>query len=238
MNDSLDPILQEEEQRRLRQQLIWRLTIAIILVACVLGVLAWLEHNPQQTKVMTTSSVRIAPRPSLEPTITPEALPAATIVEEASAVAHTEEALPIVTATLTPTPTIMPSPIATPFLGLPAEPYLPAVPKTVHATATALPIAINQTIKQTLAAPTPKITKLPNLAYPLPVSSPNGFTVQAGVFLHASNAETMLRQVQSAGVPAYLETRVQIGPFKNKREAQAAIQKLRKLGLEPVIKPN
>ena len=56
-----------------------------------------------------------------------------------------------------------------------------------------------------------------------------------GVFLHANNAEKLLKQLQAAGIPAYLETRVQIGPFKNKAEAEAAAEKLRKMGITPVI---
>jgi len=44
-----------------------------------------------------------------------------------------------------------------------------------------------------------------------------------------------LQQLQSAGIPAYLETRVQIGPFTNKAEADAAMAKLRKMGINPVL---
>ncbi|MBE9609602.1 SPOR domain-containing protein [Chitinilyticum litopenaei] len=60
--------------------------------------------------------------------------------------------------------------------------------------------------------------------------------MQAGVFLHAARAEKLLEQLQQAGIPAYLETRVQIGPFNNKAEADKAIQKLRSMGIEPVVR--
>lgn len=235
MNDSLDPILQQEEQRKLRKQLIWRLSIAVVLVACVLGTLAWLEHKPNQAATITRdSSVRIAPRA----TTTPELAPATTASSPESVIASTPEAE--ISSTPTPEPSASPTPNAsvTAFTGLPAEPYLPAVPKSsLAATATPIPLAIeiDKTIKQPTSSQSKVVLAQP---YPRPVSSNSGYTVQAGVFLHASNAENMLRQVQSAGIPAYLETRVQIGPFKSQQEADAAVKKLRKLGLEPVIKAN
>ena len=66
----------------------------------------------------------------------------------------------------------------------------------------------------------------------------NGYTVQAGVFLQAENAGKLLAQLKTAGVPAYLETRVQIGPFKDKASADAAAVKLKRLGISPVVRGN
>jgi DedD protein len=80
----------------------------------------------------------------------------------------------------------------------------------------------------------PSAIPRPSLPAHPPVSA-SQYTVQAGAFLHASNAEKLLQQLQSAGIPAYLETRVQIGPFTNKAEADAAMAKLRKMGINPVL---
>lgn len=61
------------------------------------------------------------------------------------------------------------------------------------------------------------------------------FVVQAGVFNNFENAEKLRVRLQQAGIPAQIETRVKIGPFANKAEAEAARQKMIALGLEPGI---
>ena len=75
-------------------------------------------------------------------------------------------------------------------------------------------------------------------AYPAAQHSPNGYTVQAGVFLQTQNADKLLSQLKAAGVPAYTETRVQIGPFKDKASADAAAAKLKRMGINPVVRGN
>ncbi|GAA5171291.1 SPOR domain-containing protein [Viridibacterium curvum] len=62
--------------------------------------------------------------------------------------------------------------------------------------------------------------------------TPPAFLVQAGVFANYSNAEELRNKLVAAGIPAQIESRVQIGPFANKQEAAAAQQKLRALGLD------
>lgn len=52
-----------------------------------------------------------------------------------------------------------------------------------------------------------------------------------GVFNSVSNAEDMLTKLKVAGIPAQLETRVQVGPFATRAEALRAQEKLRALGL-------
>ncbi|MFT3734199.1 MAG: SPOR domain-containing protein [Rhodocyclaceae bacterium] len=64
------------------------------------------------------------------------------------------------------------------------------------------------------------------------VATPPAFLVQAGVFANYSNAEELRNKLVAAGIPAQIESRVQIGPFANKQEAAAAQQKLRALGLD------
>lgn len=77
---------------------------------------------------------------------------------------------------------------------------------------------------------------------PLGVSNPSnsnssmrdsgGFVLQLGVFSNSGNAEELRNRLRSAGIPAQLETRVQVGPFSSKEEAARAQGKLRKLGLD------
>jgi DedD protein len=40
-----------------------------------------------------------------------------------------------------------------------------------------------------------------------------------------------------SGVPSTLETRVQVGPFRTRQEAEAAQAKLKQLGVETILVP-
>ena len=71
---------------------------------------------------------------------------------------------------------------------------------------------------------------LPSANVPVPTAA-GGFVVQLGVFTNVSNAEELQARLSMNGIPSHLETRVQVGPFKNKAEALRAQEKLKKLGL-------
>lgn len=267
MNDSLDPILQQEEQRKLRTQLMWRLAFAVILVGGVLGALAWLDQGKEPQMTVTTphdahiassiaseaaSALASAPETaSAAEASFPEASAAASEILPASFVAGEPTALP---ASLPVASAPLPAPRKTeprpakpaaptgkpgiPTIAVPAAPAKPAEPIRPRA-----PLKTSEAPAKTPPSPLPAPDKLAQQPaavahYPAPVATSNGYTVQAGVFLHAANAERMLRTVQSAGIPAYLETRVQIGPFSSKAEAETAVKKLRQLGVEPIIKGN
>ncbi len=53
-----------------------------------------------------------------------------------------------------------------------------------------------------------------------------------GVFNNVDNAQELLRKLQQTGVPAQIETRVQVGPFKTRKEADEARAKLAEHGYD------
>ena len=59
--------------------------------------------------------------------------------------------------------------------------------------------------------------------------------VQAGTFRSTANARALQQQLQRAGVTAHLETRVQLGPFKNRRDADKALARTKQLGIAAVL---
>ena len=61
------------------------------------------------------------------------------------------------------------------------------------------------------------------------------YVVQVGTFSSPANAQALQKQLQRAGIQARLETRVQLGPFKEKRDADKALARARKLGIEAVL---
>lgn len=68
---------------------------------------------------------------------------------------------------------------------------------------------------------------------PRPVA--NGYVLQAGVFASHQRAEELLAKLQLSGIPATIESRVQVGPFKTREEADAVRAKLRELGISEAI---
>jgi cell division protein FtsN len=75
------------------------------------------------------------------------------------------------------------------------------------------------------ALPAEKTASTPGKAY----------LVQVGVFTSAANAQALQKQLRRAGIEAHLETRVQIGPFKDRREADKALLRAKKLGINAVL---
>jgi DedD protein len=63
------------------------------------------------------------------------------------------------------------------------------------------------------------------------------YVVQAGVFTSPANARTLQQRLAKAGIRAKVETRVQLGPYKDRREAEQALAKLKKLGVSAVMVP-
>lgn len=61
------------------------------------------------------------------------------------------------------------------------------------------------------------------------------YVVQLGVFNTPANAQSLQKQLKRAGINAHLETFVKVGPFKDKHEAEKALVRARKLGIEAVL---
>lgn len=62
-----------------------------------------------------------------------------------------------------------------------------------------------------------------------------GYTVQLGVFSNYDNAKALAQRLEANGIKAHLETRVQLGPFKDKQEAEEAYRKIKQMGLPAVL---
>jgi DedD protein len=107
--------------------------------------------------------------------------------------------------------------------GLPVEP--PPPPQVVN--------------NEKLAAPARPAAALPRAnasiaAKPAPATG-KAYVVQVGVFMSPANAQALQQQLFKAGIPAHTETRVQLGPFQERREAEAALAKVKELGVNAVL---
>jgi DedD protein len=77
-----------------------------------------------------------------------------------------------------------------------------------------------------------------------PIAAPEVFVVQLGAFSAPAKAKQQLQSVASKGITAYTETlksgkdeitRVRVGPFDTREEAERTREKLKKLGFEGVV---
>jgi DedD protein len=59
----------------------------------------------------------------------------------------------------------------------------------------------------------------------------DGYLVQLGVFSAPGNAQALVDKVDALGIPAHIESRVVVGPFKNRAEADAARKQIAQSGL-------
>jgi cell division protein FtsN len=123
-----------------------------------------------------------------------------------------------------------PSPEAVPSIKRIAEPEESASPST-PLPKQAPPIPVKSVApKQTAAAPASAPIQRPVTQQG--TASASRFVLQMGVFNSIDNAQELLAKLQKNGVPAQIEARVQVGPFKTKAEADATRSKLKALGLD------
>lgn len=82
--------------------------------------------------------------------------------------------------------------------------------------------------------PAPPRLPAPGIA---PQGSSFGYQVQLGLFSSPDNAEKLVTDLKRHGITAHTETRVQLGPFRTRAEAEEAMQRLRALGYQPLLIP-
>lgn len=94
------------------------------------------------------------------------------------------------------------------------------------------PAAHTQPAPPPAPAPAAAVARTPaKPAAPLP----DGFQVQLGVFGDAANADALRQELARRGLPARVETRVVLGPYKDRRAAEAAQAAARREGHGPGV---
>lgn len=106
-----------------------------------------------------------------------------------------------------------------------SAPYIPSAAKTLGKT---------EMSAAAVHSPAQTSAKTPATLAPL-APAPKAFEVQLGVFTDIDNAKQLQTKLTQHGIPSHTETRVQIGPFKSRAEADRAKEKLKALGLSSVV---
>lgn len=228
----------------LRGQLTKRLAVAGVLVAMLLGILAFFDYlaNPPEDPeaVVFTRPVPVAPQKAVSQPVTPaENLPEPPAPEKTEAAAEAPppkvEAQPAVPVEARPEARADQRP-SSPVAG---HRLAPAHPPAAAAPVPPKPIA-EGTAEPAPSKPVARLVE-PRAAAPIlpPAVSRlfSGFVLQAGVFSSSQRAEELHARLTLSGVPSTLETRVQVGPFRTKHEAEAAQAKLKELGVETILIP-
>jgi len=204
-----------QDEEALKKRLLNRLAIAGVVVVALLGSLAVFD-------AMYVAS------PPPQPVV--KALPPAEPVKEEVATVATEPQQVVDQEATKEEPAAVPENTA-----IPARPLRPLTPP-----ATARQATIRPSQPQAVARPDPSREISETQAATGPLSKPlsramqsaRQYVLQMGVFHSVANAEELRAKLELNGIPAQIEARVQVGPFKTREEAAAAREKLRAIGLD------
>lgn len=116
---------------------------------------------------------------------------------------------------------------------VPSEPVTP-VERPVEKTAAAPAVSADKPVAQ---KPAPATTQPAAPVAAKPGPAPKNYDVQVGVFTDMENAKQLQTKLAEHGIPSHTETKLQVGPFNTKAEADAAREKLRNLGIGSVVVP-
>lgn len=217
-----------DDEEALRKRLLNRIAIAGMVVVALLGGLAVLDAlyvQPPPRPLAKAPVVAPPAEPAKEEPKEAAPLPAAEPpAEPAKDAARESAAEPEHTASVAARP---PRPLTPPATARQAM-VRPSEPLAAARTDPGRDIARAQPAPSTGAGP---------LSKPLShaMQAARQFVLQVGVFNNVTNAEELRAKLELAGIPAQIEARVQVGPFKTREEADAARQKLRAIGLDDGI---
>ena len=196
----------------LKRQLLWRMGLAGLMILALLAALAVFDavNTPDEPVAPQFSEPVPVRKRELVQALTPAAAPA-------EAPAEAPAAVPV-----------------------PAEPEATAAPLDRSRTAVALvpsSEAIARPVSPPPAAESPKAPAGGGVpaagevspAAPRPAT---GYAWQSSVFPDLARAEEVQAKLAQEGIPASLETRLRVGPFRSRAEAEAARRKLKALGLD------
>jgi cell division protein FtsN len=241
----------------LKRKLAWRMGFAGLMIVALLATLAVFDRlsapdEPEPSEPRFTERVPV-PKKEITQAVK-QADPLPEVVKDGKKVAEPE-------ATAAPVDKSSAPVEAPPRPEVHSQPVLPqAAPRGVpHVAPHAVPPArtaqpVQQAPAATPAAPAAQIRptearpaaesapvakdQAPALVAKQPTAPPrlfSGYALQAGVFSDPRLAEELHAKLTLNGIPSTLETRVQVGPFNSREEAEAARIKMKELGIDALM---
>lgn len=203
----------QTENDDVRRKALLRLGVAGVVTAAALAGLWWLDQSggkKHEKPVPAALPTPIATAPPQE-SAPPQPAPGET-APETKQPATPEQAEPPRPGTAKP-------------LKAAAAPEPPPPPKVSNAPKT---LGVPATAPRTPPAQPPAA---------LPASSGERFMVQLAVFSNPDRARELVNKLRKQGIRAHMETRVQLGPFDSREEAERAQGEMRKLGMKALVTP-
>lgn len=237
----------------LKRKLVRRVAFAGLLIALLLGALAFIDHlgQPNDETLVSgptyTSPVPVPRKevsqpvkpaePSPAPEAAKEAAPPAPVVEAPTAAPATpQQAVDVPARPEVAAQPALPRQESRSVPPQPASRAPRAVPTPAEGTSAASSQFMPEPEKPVPAPAEPRAQPAERVP-PAPPRLFSGFAVQAGVFSDAEHAEELRARLTLNGIPSTLEARVQVGPFKTREEAEAARQKMKALGIDGILLP-
>ncbi|HPR06668.1 MAG TPA: SPOR domain-containing protein [Denitromonas sp.] len=216
----------------LRSQMLRRAGIAGGLIVVLLAALAWFETSQRADDAAARPEVVMAPPPPV-PAVGAPPMPSAAEVEASAAA---QEGLPADggVAPVAAEMNALPQPVAASERVDETPPAVVGKPRLVLKSSDA-PARVAVADPETPApapaaetAPPSPVKAVVAASKPMPRS---GYLVQLGVFSTSENAQALYEKIAKMGIESHIESRVVVGPFKDRAAADAAREKLRKSGL-------
>lgn len=235
MNETSNPENDSTAEDALKRRLLNRIAVAAVVVVGLLGSLAMFDAiyapkpvpAPKVAAVESRNEPPAATEPAAPAAEAKPAEPAAEAKPEPVVVAGAEEkAVPEHTASpgapaLQPLPAE--KPLTRPATGRPAS-IRPAEPVPPAASPAARP----EPARELAQAPARRAPA----SRPVTQAAERQLALQMGVFGNVANAEDLRAKLEMNGIPASIEARVHVGPFKTREEVEAVRARLKELGLE------
>ena len=244
-NDKNDKTGAPDDVAEIKHKLAKRMVFAGTMIVALLGGLALFDYYSAQPETEVTAPPQFTePVPVAKKMVTQPVTPAEPVAPPVVAPAEPE-------VTSAPVEKNAPRIDTPPPPEVAARPSLPRTPAALaraaspsSATAPSAPTKLAEA-SAAPAATTPEASARAESVAPAPVapvpSAPprlfSGYALQAGVFSDPRRAEELQARLMQEGVPVTIESRVQVGPFKTKAEAEAARSKLTALGVDTVLLP-
>jgi cell division septation protein DedD len=199
-----------------------RAGLAIALALVLLIVMLWFGDSNQPPPPLPESVNAV---PIQSPSGTPAPQADTPVLPEPDTTAQTDTEPTVAPAPATEETGNMPE--TTPGLDVAVTNPVTAAPPLPSRAATKSP--------KVTSAPTssPKVASAPSAS----TSLPDGYFIQLGVFDDTENVSRLLNNVTELGLPAHIQSRVMVGPFSNKREAEEARSRLKEFAEGTVLPP-
>jgi cell division protein FtsN len=234
------------EQPDLKRKLAWRMGFAGLMIVALLAALAVFDRlnvneEAEPSEPRFTERVPVPKKEITQPLKQADPVPEAVKegqkpAEPEVSAAPVDKSLPPVEAP--PRPEVFAQPVL-PHAAPHSEPRAIQHGRAVQP-AQQVPVAAQTTpLRPVEPRPAAEPRSQEPAATPRQVPAPprlfSGYALQAGVFSDPRLAEELHAKLTLNGIPSTLETRVQVGPFNSREEADAARVKLKELGIDAVM---